>query len=253
MSRPQTESIREFILDCVADGPKSVARQVAQAYGISRQAANRHLDALVASGMLEEAGATRSREYRLRRMSVLNRELRVTPVLNADRLWDDHVAPVLNHDRAAVRDLCRGAFGELVGNAIAHAQAQWITVTFEMTARAVEVSILDDGRGIFNRLAERVGLSDAGEAAELMSRHANDRSTDFPATRLFLLGRHFESFTITSAGRSLVFDSVQEAWFLRDDEPAAPGTRITLRLRRGPVVSAAARGGPAAHKSVATG
>lgn len=233
MSRPQTESIREFILDCVSDHPKSVARQVAQAYGISRQAANRHLDALVEAGILEQEGATRSREYRLRRMSLLNRELRVTPVLNAERLWDDHIAPVVASDRAGIRDLCRGAFGELVGNVVAHAQAQWITVSFTATARHIDVTVGDDGRGIFARLAQRVGLTDPHETAELMSRHANARSTDFPATRLMLLARNFDSFVISSAGVTLAFDASQEAWFLRDDETAAPGTRVALRLRRG--------------------
>ncbi|HKW14469.1 MAG TPA: hypothetical protein VJS69_08290 [Candidatus Krumholzibacteria bacterium] len=232
MSRPQTESIREFILDRVADGPKSVARQVAQAYGISRQAANRHLDALVEAGVLEEEGATRSREYRLRRMSLLNRELRVTPVLNADRLWDDHIAPVLAADRAVVRDLCRGAFGELIRNVIAHAQAQWITVAFAATARHLDITVSDDGRGIFDRLAQRVGLGDVHETAELMSRHANSRSTDFPAARLVLLARNFESFEVSSSGVSLAFDSMQDAWFLRDDATTAAGTRVTLRVRR---------------------
>src|SRR5262249_32878266 len=203
-------------LDRVADGPKRVARQVAQAYGISRQAANRHLDALVEAGVLEEEGATRSREYRLRRMSLLNRELRVTPVLNADRLWDDHIAPVLADDRPGVRDLCRGAFGELIRNVIAHAQAQWITVSFAATARHLDITVSDDGRGIFHRLAQRVGLTDVHESAELMSRHANARSTDFPAARLVLLARNFESFTIASSGVALAFDSGQDSVFLRE-------------------------------------
>ena len=252
MSRPQTESIREFILDRVADGPKSVARQVAQAYGISRQAANRHLDALVEAGVLEEEGATRSREYRLRRMSLLNRELRVTPVLNADRLWDDHIAPVLADDRAAVRDLCRGAFGELIRNVVAHAQAQWITVSFSATARHLDISVSDDGRGIFNRLAQRVGLGDVHETAELMSRHANARSTEFPAARLMLLARNFESFVILSSGVSLAFDSMQDAWFLREDEAAAPGTRVTLRMRRSQAAGSARSRAPL-RRNVANG
>lgn len=233
MSRAQTESIREFILDCVSDHPRSVARQVAQAYGISRQAANRHLDALVEAGVLEEEGATRSREYRLRRMSLLNRELRVTPVLNAERLWDDHIGPVLASDRDSVRDLCRGAFGELIRNVVAHSQAQWITVSFAATARHIDVTVGDDGRGIFSRLAQRVDLSDTHETAELMSRHANARSTDFPAARLMLLARNFDSFVISSAGVSLAFDASEEAWFLRDDETVPSGTRVSLRLRRG--------------------
>jgi DNA-binding transcriptional ArsR family regulator len=252
MSRPQTESIREFILDRVADGPKSVARQVAQAYGISRQAANRHLDTLVEAGVLEEEGATRSREYRLRRMSLLNREVRVTPVLSADRLWDDHIAPVLASDRAAVRDLCRGAFGELIRNVIAHAQAQWIAVSFSATARHLDITVSDDGRGIFHRLAERVGLSDVHETAELMSRHANARSADFPAARLLLLARNFESFAISSSGVALAFDSMQDAWFLRDGDAPVPGTQVTLRLRRSQAAGGA-RDAATARRNVANG
>lgn len=232
MSRPQTESIREFILNCVADHPRSVARQVAQAYGISRQAANRHLDALVDSGLLEQEGATRSREYRLRRSSVLNREVRVTPVLNPERFWDDNLAPVLSHDANSVRDLCRGAFGEVVLNVIRHAQATWINLTFEMTARAIEVTVADDGRGVFTQLAARVGVSTPRDAAALMLRHANDRSSGFPASRLALLARNFEWFEIASSGVTLTWYAATGSWSLADTDNPARGTRVSMRLSR---------------------
>jgi DNA-binding transcriptional ArsR family regulator len=246
MSRPKTESIREFILDRVADGPRSVARQVAQAYGISRQAANRHLDALVEAGVLEQEGATRSKEYRLRRSSRLNRELRVTPVLNPDRLWDDYVSPVLAHDRAAIRDLCRGAFGELVRNVMQHAQATWINVSFEMTARHIEFAVADDGKGIFDRLAERVGAG-ATEAATLMRRHAEDRSLHFPAAHLLLLARNFEWFEMASAGVVLTYYAATDSWSIAHAQPLAPGTRISLRLCRTEKLRGAARAPSPAH------
>jgi len=247
MSRVQTESIRAFILDRVADGPRTVARQVAQAYGISRQAANRHLDVLVELGMLEQGGATRAKEYRLRRMSVLNRELRVTPVLNPDRLWDDHIAPVLTHDLPGVRDLSRGAFGEVIRNVIRHAHATWVTLSFEMTARHIEISVADDGRGIFNRLAERLGISSARDAAGLMLRHANERSTDFPATRLVLLGRNFEWFEVAASGATLTYYAAVDAWSLADGELQDRGTRVSMRLCRSAKPRGAARTGSVAE------
>ena len=237
MVRSQTTSIREFILDCVASGPRSVARQVAQAYGISRQAANRHLDALVDAGVLEQAGYTRSKEYRLRRASLLNREVRITPVLNPERLWDDHMAPVLGYDRREVRDLCRGAFGDIVRNVIEHAQANWITVSFSMTARHVDVGVRDDGRGFFAGVGERMGVAEARECALLLSRHANARSTDFPAVRLTLLARNFETFAITSSGVALTYVAAEDAWSAREDESEADGTRVSFRLRRSEVIS----------------
>lgn len=233
MVRSQTASIREFILDCVASGPRSVARQVAQAYGISRQAANRHLDSLVEADVLEQTGYTRSKEYRLRRTSLLNREIRVTPVLNPERLWDDHIAPVLVHDRAEVRNLCRGAFGDILRNVIEHAQATWSTVSFTMTARHIDIAVGDDGRGLFNAIGERMGVSDPRECALLLARHANARSADFPAVRLALLGRHFEWFSVASSGVSLTFDASSDTWSAGDDDAETPaGTRIEVRLRR---------------------
>jgi DNA-binding transcriptional ArsR family regulator len=232
MSRSQTDSIRGFILDCVAESPRSIARQVAEAYGISRQAANRHLDALVDDGILEQTGFTRSREYRLRRESLLNREIRVTPVLSPERLWDDHIAPVLASERNEVRDLCRGAFRDLIRNVIDHAGATWITVSFSTTARQIDVAVSDNGHGVFNRIGERMGTRSARDCAELVVRHANARSVDFPAARLVLLGRNFEAFTVLSSGVELAFDASAGAWSLRDESTPGEGTRVAFRLRR---------------------
>jgi len=232
MVRSQTISIREFILDCVAGNPRSVARHVAQAYGISRQAANRHLDTLVEAGVLDQAGYTRSKEYRLRRTSLFNREIRVTPVLNPERLWDDNMAQVLGYDRREVRDLCRGAFGDILRNVIEHGQATWITVSFSMTARHIDASVGDDGRGFFNAVGERMGVAEPRECAMLLARHANARSTDFPAMRLTLLGRNFEWFAIASSGVVLTFDAAENAWSVKDDAKTREGTWISLRLKR---------------------
>ena len=232
MIRSQTESIREFILDRVAENPRHVAREVAQAYGISRQAANRHLDTLVEAGFLEERGYTRSREYTLRRTSLLNREVRVTPVLSPDRIWEDHIAPVLAHDRAPVRELCHGAFAELIRNVIAHAGASWITVSFTTTARHIDLTVADNGRGIFKRLMERGGFTSPRDAAATMARHANARSSDDPASRLALLGTHFDSFTIASSRLVLSYDGAARAWSLREADPPVEGTRTTMHLRR---------------------
>jgi DNA-binding transcriptional ArsR family regulator len=250
MSRTQTDSIREYILDCVASSPRSVARQVAQAYGISRQAANRHLDALVEAGVVEQTGQTRSREYRLRCTSLLNREIRVTPVLDPERLWDDHIAPVLADDRTPVRDLCRGAFGELIRNVIEHARAGWINVAFSTTARHIDITVADDGRGIFSRVAERIGGASARDTANLWSRHANARSVDFPGSRLSLLGRNFESFSISSSGIVLSFDATFEQWSVAEAADSTAGTRVSLRLTRSGRARGAAPDGAGAIRAM---
>jgi DNA-binding transcriptional ArsR family regulator len=232
MERARTELIREFILDQTRANPRGVARRVAQAYGISRQAANRHLDLLVEAGLLEQSGQTRAREYRLRVNSSLARELRVTPVLNPDRVWEDHIAPVLAHDRTSVRDLCRGAFGELVRNAAQHSGAAWITFSFTNNARDITITVADDGLGIFSGLQRMLGAASPREAAEKIASLARVRAVDAPTARLALLARNFHTFTIESGAAVVRFDRATDTWSVTDRPTLQPGTAVGFCLRR---------------------
>ena len=232
MERSRTRTIRDFILDEAAMNPMGLARRIAEAYGISRQAANRHLDLLVESGLLEESGQTRARVYNLKRTSSLSRELRVTPVLNPERVWEDHIAPILASERPGVRDLCRGAFGELVRNAVEHAGASWIQFSFANNARDIDLAVSDDGAGIFDTLGRLLGATSPREAAAMVANLANARAADSPVARLALLARNFQWFTIRSAGVALTFSQNSGAWTVGEDESARRGTMVAFQLRR---------------------
>ena len=234
MERHRTLSIQHFIVDHVDVDPKGIARRVAQAYGISRQAANRHLDALVMAGVLDQAGQTRARAYALRRTTSLSREFRVTPVLSADRVWGEHAVPLLAGDRAMVREACRGTFKELVENAIAHAGAQWISFELATTARQIDLTVVDDGRGAFVTLAEKLRIATPRGAAEEFVRRARARSMDSPGARLVLLARGVERFEMTSSGITCEFDAANDTWTVREDDRVSPGTTVTCEFRRVP-------------------
>jgi hypothetical protein len=195
----------------------------------------------VEAGLLEQSGQTRARVYRLRRTSSLSRDLRVTPVLSPDRVWEDHVAPVLSSDAPGLRDLCRGAFGELVRNAVEHAGASWITFSFVNNARDIEVTVSDDGAGIFSMLQTSLRASSPRETATMIANLANARATDSPAARLVLLARNFGSFVIRSSGSAVRFDRDADAWTVDDDPAARQGTSITFRARRSSAAKAVHR------------
>jgi DNA-binding transcriptional ArsR family regulator len=239
MERARTQTIREFILDQAAMNPRGLARRIAEAYGISRQAANRHLDLLVETGMLEQSGQTRARTYRLRRTSSLSREVRVTPVLNAERLWEDHIAAILDGDAPTVRDACRGTFSELVRSAAGHRGATWIQFSFANTARDIDITVADDGDGVFEELTEPLGASSPRESAEILANLANARSTDSPLVRLVLAARSFGSFHIRSGGIALGRSDPSGAWSVTDENGHVNGTVVSLRMRRPSASSAA--------------
>jgi hypothetical protein len=232
VERQRTRSIQSFILDQVGDDPKGIARRVGQAYGISRQAANRHLDALVHAGVLQESGHTRARWYTLRRVSALMREFRVTPVLNPERVWGDHGAPLLAGDRAGVRETCHGAFLELVGNAIEHSGASWVSFELTTTAREIDLAVADDGVGAFVSLAAKLGAASPRDAAEELAQRARTQAIAPPVARLLLLARGAEKFSLRSSGLSLEFDATGGDWVVQEDERAQAGTAVAFRVRR---------------------
>ncbi len=233
MERTRTRTIQTFIIEHVDGDPKGIARRVAQAYGISRQAANRHLDSLVDAGVLDQAGHTRARAYALRRVAAISRELRVTPVLTPGRVWDDHVVPLLAGDRATLRETCRGFFQEVVENAVAHAGASWISFDLATTAREIELSVRDDGRGVFHALAEKHRLGTPRSAAEAFVERARARSTGFAGTTLMLLARGMDAFSIASSGLACQFEADSDAWSIVPSD-VDTGTRVACRLQRTP-------------------
>lgn len=58
---PRTKKIREQILRDVIHHPNDIANHIAEIFGISRQAVNKHLQALVADKWLDTSGSTRSK------------------------------------------------------------------------------------------------------------------------------------------------------------------------------------------------
>ncbi len=230
MKRSRTRLIHEFILDHVSEDGIGVAGRIAKAYGISRQAANRHLDGLIGHGLLMETGSTRAKRYELRPTGALTREFRITPVLNADRVWDDHVAPMLAGERDAVRNLCRAAFNELVRSASSHAGSSWLTMSVSTTARHIDLAVSDDGQGFFVTLAGQFGVQAPRDAAEELARRARARATDHPAARLVLLARNFEWFAVRSSAVELFHGAQSNQWVVRE-APATEGTTVMLRCR----------------------
>lgn len=90
MERDTTKQIHEFILENVEADSSNISAKTSEKFGISRQAANRHTQHLVQSGMLEVSGNRRNRKHTLKslREEVLSFELK--PSLAEDRIWVKH-------------------------------------------------------------------------------------------------------------------------------------------------------------------
>src|SRR5262245_39363743 len=143
MPRP---SVRDRVLSLFGGGARLQSGEVAGAVGVSRQAAHRHLTALVADGKLMTEGRGRSVSYRnAGSLPAVHRYPRA--VIAEDRVWAELVGehPALGTLPGVARSIVHYAFTEMLNNAIEHSSSKDVEVRLEPIKGGLAFEIVDEG------------------------------------------------------------------------------------------------------------
>lgn len=201
--RRRGEKIRSFILSQVAQHPDDIAAVAAQEFEISRQAVNRHLKRLIDQGSLLAEGTTRSRSYKLcpqidwKEFYALSKQ----PLLEEDLVWSRDVRPQLGELPDNVLDIWFYGFTEILNNAIDHSSGSSVCVNVTRDAQSTEISILDDGEGIFRKIRRELDLLDERHAVlELSKGKLTTDPENHSGQGIFFSSRMFDQFAILSGG-----------------------------------------------------
>ena len=117
--RKRGEEIRMFIVDLVAQHPTDIVRVAADKFGITRQAAHKHVARLVDEQFLVVDGATKSRRYRLAVFETWTQSYDIRG-LQEDQVWRNDVEPRLGGLPDNARKIWAYGFTEMLNNAIDH-------------------------------------------------------------------------------------------------------------------------------------
>jgi len=232
MARTQRrDEIETFIVDLVAERPRDVARAIAERFGITRQAAGLHLRRMVASGTLVSEGETRNRVYRLPLLSEESRAYDLRPGLTEDQVWDRQIAPALGDVRTNVRDICHYAVTEMVNNVLDHAGSSRMIVGSRRTAARIELSVLDEGIGIFRKIREGYSLEDDRHAIlELVKGKLTTDPERHTGEGIFFTSRMFDEFSILSGELFLWHKRDQHDWLI-ESRGRIVGTAVNMAIR----------------------
>jgi len=238
MSKSQSDSIRQFIVANVTESPRTISRMVCDAYGLSRQAANRHLDSLVDAGSLEETGRTRGKQYKLLVQQHFDKKFRVTPLLDDEVIWTDYVAPLLAHVSDNVIAICQYGLGELVQNALVHADPERLHVSVNVTGASVDISVVDDACGSFRSLADVLTSADLSAAAlDLSKGGLTSKPQSHTGKGLFYVARMFDSFTIQSENITLSLRERDQLRTIVTQPFSIRGTSVQMSIAANTVTS----------------
>jgi anti-sigma regulatory factor (Ser/Thr protein kinase) len=228
--RPAGEVVRNYILANIRR--PGLATKVSAKFGITRQAANRHLRQLVSEGAILASGKTQNREYQLARTDIHTFHYTIAAGLEEDTVWRIDVRPLLANLPQNVTDIWHWAFTEMFNNAIDHSEGKTILVKITKTAVDAEIMITDDGIGIFKKLKERFNLDDERHA--LLELSKGKMTTDpkrHSGQGIFFTSRMVESFEILS-GKTLFTHEYKsdDDLFIEASENHEDGTTVFLRV-----------------------
>lgn len=231
MPRSRAAQIDSALIAAVTTHPRDLTAFVAAQLGVSRQTAAARARALVQSGFLARSGTTRP-TYVLGPTRFGEFTYRLQG-LAEDQVWSRDVAPLANNLPANVGDIVQYGLTEMVNNAIAHSLGKTLTVTVLSKDGTATLKIVDDGVGIFRKIAAALSLPDDRFALlELSKGKFTTDPVQHTGEGVFFTSRAFDHFEIVSGG--LVFDHLSDH---DKDVPAEarpgrtqPGTEIFMSI-----------------------
>ena len=162
--RQRGEEIRDFALKHVEQNSKDLSTLVSERFGITPQAVRLHLKRSAASGLLIERGATRDRLYSLRVLADWQKTYQISPDLKEHEILEADISPLIANLSDNVRSIWNTAFTEMFNNIIDHSTATTGAVEFKKTAVYSEMTIHDNGVGIFKKIQAALKLPDERSA-----------------------------------------------------------------------------------------
>jgi len=232
VNRPQkkTDEIRQFILENVENHPAGITSIVSAKFGVSRQAIHRHVQKLVEDGLLIPHGTTKNRTYEVKPLVNFSKKLSL-PQLEEDRVWRQHILPLMDNAAPNILQICHHGFTEMVNNAIDHSEGANLKIKVNRTYRLIELQVIDDGVGIFNKIQNELGLDDPLHAILELSK---GKLTTDPARHsgegIFFTSRMFDTFSIFSGKLFYSYSERSGDWLIEDDEKLTLGTRVILSI-----------------------
>jgi anti-sigma regulatory factor (Ser/Thr protein kinase)/biotin operon repressor len=225
------EQVRKYILDNVASFPNDIVRQTASQFRISRQAVNKHILHLVGAGALVHEGHTRSRSYKLCPLASLTKTYVLEPGLAEDVVWRQDFLPFLEQLPENVVDIWQHGFTEMFNNAIDHSAATYITVEFKKTAVDTEISIYDNGIGIFKKIQNALNLLDERHAVlELAKGKLTTDPKNHTGEGIFFTSRMFDQYQIVASDTYFSHRREQNADWVLERENPSNGTLVLMQL-----------------------
>ena len=234
-NKERGEIIRQQILRDVKHHPKDITRHIANIFSITPQAVNNHIKRLEDESRITSEGRGKGKVYFLGDIRSHSGLFQFGEHFSEDRVWRDEFTFLLAGIRDNVDEICHYGFTEMVNNAIDHSEGNTVFIRVDRTKELLSITIVDDGEGIFRKIARECDLMDETQAIlELSKGKLTTDPENHSGEGVFFTSRAFDIFEIYSKelkfshNVALNFDYLLDVDIARDDR----GTMIFMSINR---------------------
>jgi DNA-binding transcriptional ArsR family regulator/anti-sigma regulatory factor (Ser/Thr protein kinase) len=227
--RQRGKEIRAFALKHVEQNPRDLSTLVSEHFDVTPQAVRIHLKRLAAVGLITEQGSTRDRLYALRVLTDWRKTYEISPEVREHEILDADIFPWISELPNTVQSIWSTAFTEMFNNIIDHSAATTATVEFKKTAIYSEMTIHDNGVGIFKKIQAALELPDERSAiVELSKGKFTTDPSRHSGEGVFFTSKMFDRFEILSSG--LLFSGTSDTAPPEVRDKFKDGTTVWMRL-----------------------
>lgn len=230
--RKRGEKIRQFILENVENHPKDIVKITSKKFDVSRQAINKHIQFLARQQAIQVHGTTKSRQYLLCPIKELEKTYLLESNLEEDVVWRNDILPLMDELPDNVTGIWSYCFTEIFNNAIDHSSCKRVIVHTTKTAVATEVSIFDDGEGIFKKIQRELNLLDESHAVlELSKGKLTTDPSRHTGEGIFFSSRMVDDFNILSGKTYFSHHHTNDIDWIMERQKFQTGTSVFMKMK----------------------
>lgn len=224
------KTIKTFIIEHVSSHKNDIVIFTMEHFGISKPTATKFLNRLISEDIIEKKRKGRYPDY-----SLVTKKYFFTYTLKdkleEDIIWRKDISPLLSDLQENVQRIAQYCFTEMVNNVIDHSSAESMNITIALNALNIEILVVDNGVGIFNKIQKDLGLEDPKHSIlELAKGKFTSDPEKHSGEGIFFTSRLCNKFMILSD--NLFFSGHHENdWFLESTDSIS-GTAVSMLIEK---------------------
>ena len=224
------DAIKTFIIEQVPSHKNDIVTFTMNHFDISKPTAAKFLNQLISENIIEMKRKGRYPDYSLVTKKYSFR-YKLKDKLEEDVILRKDILPLLSDVQENVQRIVQYCFTEMVNNVIDHSNADIMNIKIDLNALNIEIFVIDNGVGIFNKIQKDLCLEDPKHSIlELAKGKFTSDPERHSGEGIFFTSRLCDKFMILS-GR-LFFSGHHEDDWIFENPDSVSGTTVSMVIEK---------------------